>query len=72
MPPVCSFALHPGAICRFNGFSIFRYLAYIKEELIVLGTFEAVLPQMITKMQKAGVSRSVTGLVIPTGYFFQP
>lgn len=62
-----------GAICRFNGFSIFRYLAYIKEELlIVLGTSssEAVLPQMITKMQKAGVSRSVTGLVIPTGYSF--
>ena len=62
-----------GAICRFNGFSILRYLAYIKEELlIVLGTSssEAVLPQMITKMQKAGVSRSVTGLVIPTGYSF--
>ena len=58
-----------GAICRFNGFSILRYLAYIKEELlIVLGTSssEAVLPQMITKMQKAGISRSVTGLVIPT------
>ena len=62
-----------GAICRFKGFSILRYLAYIKEELlIVLGTSssEAVLPQMITKMQKAGISRSVTGLVIPTGYSF--
>ena len=59
-----------GAICRFNGFSILRYLAYIKEELlIVLGTSssEAVLPQMITKMQKAGVSVPSLDFVIPTG-----
>lgn len=62
-----------GTICRLNGFSILRYISYIKEELlIVLGTSssEAVLPQMMTKMEKAGVSKSVVGLVIPTGYSF--
>lgn len=62
-----------GAICRSCGFSLFKYLAYIKEELlIVLGTSssEAVLPQMMKKMEKAGVSKSVSGLVIPTGYSF--
>lgn len=59
-----------GAICRFNGFSIFRYLAYIKEELlIVLGTSssEAVLPQMITKMQKAVGDIPVAGLALILG-----
>lgn len=62
-----------GAICRYHGFSILRYLGYIKEELlIVLGTSssEAVLPRMIAKMEHAGVSKSVVGLVIPTGYSF--
>lgn len=62
-----------GTICRSCGFSLFKYLAYIKEELlIVLGTSssEAVLPQMMKKMEKAGVSKSVSGLVIPTGYSF--
>ena len=50
-----------------------RYIGYIKEELlIVLGTSssESVLPRMMTKMEQAGVSRSVVGLVIPTGYSF--
>lgn len=62
-----------GAICRYHGFSIFRYIGYIKEELlIVLGTSssEAVLPRMMAKMEHAGVSKSVVGLVIPTGYSF--
>ena len=62
-----------GAICRWHRFSVLRYLAYIKEELlIVLGTSssESVLPRMMTKMEQAGVSRSVVGLVIPTGYSF--
>lgn len=62
-----------GAICRYHGFSIFRYIRYIKEELlIVLGTSssEAVLPRMMAKMEHAGVSKSVVGLVIPTGYSF--
>lgn len=62
-----------GSICRWHGFSVLRYLSYIKEELlIVLGTSssESVLPRMMTKMEQAGVSRSVVGLVIPTGYSF--
>src|SRR6202790_4950028 len=62
-----------GAIARFAGFSIVRFIAYIKDELlIVLGTSssETVLPQMIQKMEHLGASRSVVGLVIPTGYSF--
>ena len=62
-----------GGICRWHGFSIFRYIGYIKEELlIVLGTSssESVLPSMMAKMEHAGVSKPVVGLVIPTGYSF--
>ncbi len=62
-----------GAIARLSGFSIIRFIAYIKDELlIVLGTSssETVLPQMIQKMEHLGASRSVVGLVIPTGYSF--
>lgn len=60
-------------ICKMYGFSLLKYLKYIKEELlIVLGTSssESVLPQMMKKMEKAGCSKSVVGLVIPTGYSF--
>jgi aerobic C4-dicarboxylate transport protein len=62
-----------GTIARIAGFSIFRFIAYIKDELlIVLGTSssETVLPQMMAKMEHLGASRSVVGLVIPTGYSF--
>jgi aerobic C4-dicarboxylate transport protein len=62
-----------GAIAWASGFSILRFLAYIREELlIVLGTSssESVLPQMMEKLEKAGARRSVVGLVIPTGYSF--
>ncbi|HEX7882647.1 MAG TPA: dicarboxylate/amino acid:cation symporter [Afipia sp.] len=62
-----------GGIARFSGFSILRFIAYIKDELlIVLGTSssETVLPNMITKMERLGASRGVVGLVIPTGYSF--
>ncbi|VVE86437.1 dicarboxylate/amino acid:cation symporter [Pandoraea bronchicola] len=62
-----------GLIAKITGFSIFRFLAYIKEELlIVLGTSssEAALPHLMEKMEKAGCSKSVVGLVIPTGYSF--
>jgi aerobic C4-dicarboxylate transport protein len=62
-----------GTIARMVGFSIVRFVAYIKEELlIVLGTSssEAALPQLMLKLEKLGCSRSVVGLVVPTGYSF--
>jgi len=62
-----------GFIARMTGFSIFRYLAYIKEELlIVLGTSssESALPALMRKMEKLGCPKSVVGLVVPTGYSF--
>lgn len=62
-----------GAIAAFNGFSIFRFINYIKEELLlVLGTSssETALPGMLQKMQRLGCSSSTVGLVIPTGYSF--
>ena len=62
-----------GAIARLNGFSIWKFIKYIKEELlIVLGTSssESVLPRMMAKMENLGVKKSVVGLVIPTGYSF--
>jgi aerobic C4-dicarboxylate transport protein len=62
-----------GLIARWAGFSILRFIRYIKEELlIVLGTSssESVLPRMMEKMEKLGCSKSVVGLVIPTGYSF--
>ncbi|HEX6443127.1 MAG TPA: dicarboxylate/amino acid:cation symporter [Stellaceae bacterium] len=62
-----------GTIARLSGFSILRYLAYIKDELLIaLGTSssETVLPQMIRKMERLGASKPVVGLVIPTGYSF--
>jgi aerobic C4-dicarboxylate transport protein len=62
-----------GSIARLAGFSILRFIAYIKDELfIVLGTSssETVLPHMIQKMEHLGASKSVVGLVVPTGYTF--
>ena len=62
-----------GTIARLSGFSILHFIAYIKDELlIVLGTSssETVLPQMIQKMEHLGASKAVVGLVIPTGYSF--
>ena len=60
-------------ICKYYGFSLFKYLRFIKDELlIVLGTSssESVLPRMMDKMERFGASKSVVGLVIPTGYSF--
>ncbi len=60
-------------ILRAYGFSLMRYLAFIREEiLIVLGTSssEAALPRMLDKMERYGCARSVVGLVIPAGYSF--
>jgi aerobic C4-dicarboxylate transport protein len=62
-----------GAIAWRSGFSIFRFLGYIKEELLlVLGTSssETALPGMIRKMENLGCKKSTVGLVIPTGYSF--
>ena len=62
-----------GIIAQSHGFSILRYLSYIREELlIVLGTSssEAALPRMMAKMESLGAGRSTVGLVIPTGYSF--
>lgn len=62
-----------GTIAIFYGFSLLKFISYIKEELlIVLGTSssETVLPRMIGKMEKLGCEASVVGLVIPTGYSF--
>ncbi|MET3108293.1 aerobic C4-dicarboxylate transport protein [Oxalobacteraceae bacterium GrIS 2.11] len=62
-----------GIVGKLTGFSIWRYIVYIKEELlIVLGTSssESALPLLMEKLQKLGCSKSVVGLVIPTGYSF--
>ncbi|GAA4778052.1 dicarboxylate/amino acid:cation symporter [Stakelama sediminis] len=62
-----------GTVARLAGFSIFSLLAYLKAELLlVLGTSssEAALPALMEKMEEAGCSRSVVGLVVPTGYSF--
>ncbi|SEA51776.1 dicarboxylate/amino acid:cation symporter [Variovorax sp. YR216] len=62
-----------GLIARFHGFSIWKFIKYIKEELlIVLGTSssESVLPRMMEKMENLGANKTTVGLVIPTGYSF--
>ena len=62
-----------GVIARANGFSIFRLIRYLKEELLlVLGTSssEAALPSLMQKLERAGCDKSVVGLVVPTGYSF--
>jgi len=62
-----------GAIARLTGFSLWQFLRYIKEEiLIVLGTSssESALPRMIVKLENVGCGKSVVGMVIPTGYSF--
>ncbi|MEP6886397.1 MAG: dicarboxylate/amino acid:cation symporter [Gammaproteobacteria bacterium] len=62
-----------GVVARLHGFSIWRFVKYIRDELfIVLGTSssESVLPRLITKLQKLGAGKSVVGLVIPAGYSF--
>jgi aerobic C4-dicarboxylate transport protein len=62
-----------GAVARATGFSVWRFIKYIKEELlIVLGTSssESALPRLMAKLQKLGAEKSVVGLVVPTGYSF--
>ena len=62
-----------GSVLRLAGFSLWRYLRYIRDEiLLVLGTSssESALPGMFVKMERLGCARSVVGLVLPTGYSF--
>lgn len=62
-----------GLIARVTGFSIFKFLAYIKDELLlVLGTSssESALANLMSKLERMGCSKSVVGLVVPTGYSF--
>jgi len=62
-----------GSIARMHGFSIWKFIRYIREELlIVLGTSssESVIPRMLVKMENLGAHKQVVGLVIPTGYSF--
>src|SRR5207253_2874089 len=62
-----------GGVAALHGFSILRFVRYIREELlIVLGTSssEAVLPRLIARLENLGASKSVVGLVVPTGYSF--
>ncbi|WP_290868701.1 dicarboxylate/amino acid:cation symporter [Aquabacterium sp.] len=64
-----------GPICRAAGFSLWKFLRYIREELFtVLGTSssESVIPQLMRKLENAGVSKPVVGLVIPSGVTFNP
>ena len=62
-----------GAIMRFSGFSIFKLLAYLREELMVVfatTSSDSVLPQIMSKLKRLGIRDSTVGLVIPTGYSF--
>ena len=62
-----------GLVARLHGFSVLKFLAYIREELfIVLGTSssESALPRLIGKLEKLGASKQVVGLVVPAGYSF--
>jgi len=62
-----------GTIAKLYGFNILKFIAYIKEEiLLVLGTSssESALPRMMERLEKYGCSKSVVGLVVPTGYSF--
>lgn len=66
-------ALILGAVAKMTGFSLWRYLVYIKDELLlVLGTSssESALVPLMRKMEKAGCPKSVVGLVVPAGYSF--
>lgn len=62
-----------GAVAWYNGFNIFKLMYFLKEELLlVLGTSssESALPGIMEKLEKAGCSKTIVGLVVPTGYSF--
>ncbi len=63
-----------GAICRAVGFNIFKFLYYIKEEILLVlavSSSEPALPTLMEKMEKLGCSKALVGLVVPTGYTFK-
>ena len=62
-----------GGVCRLAGFSVWKFLKYIREEIVItIGTSssEAVLPRLMAKLERLGCSKPVVGLVVPTGYSF--
>ena len=62
-----------GAVARLAGFSIWKFLKYIREEIVItIGTSssEAVLPRLMAKLEHLGCSKPVVGLIVPTGYSF--
>ncbi len=62
-----------GAIARMAGFSIFKFLKYIREEIVLvlsLSSSEPVLPMLMSKLERLGCSKALVGLVMPTGYTF--
>jgi aerobic C4-dicarboxylate transport protein len=62
-----------GLVCWASGFSVFKYLSYIKEEILLTlatSSSEPALPTLMSKMEKLGCSKSLVGLVVPTGYTF--
>jgi len=64
-----------GLIARATGFSLWKFLRYIREEVVIVFatvSTEVVLPRMMTKLENAGCSRPVVGLVLPAGYTFNP
>ena len=64
-----------GLIARATGFSLWKFLRYIREEIVIVFatvSTEVVLPRMMTKLENAGCSRPVVGLVLPAGYTFNP
>jgi len=62
-----------GPVTRYYGFSIWKFVRYLEDEIVIVlgtGSSEAVLPRMLEKMQQFGCSKTVVGLVLPTGYSF--
>src|SRR5262245_18439510 len=62
-----------GSVARFDGFSIWKFIKYIKEELLLVpgtSSSESVLPRIMAKLENLGVKKSTVGLVTPTGYSF--
>ena len=62
-----------GMIARLAGFSIFKFLRYIKEEIVLVlavSSSEPAMPTLMTKLEKLGCSQALVGLIVPTGYIF--